>query len=93
MRLRDKASIERRINDLRTLRIRLADEITTLEARLVAPPKKRSRYDPPPCGTEQGYQWHHYRKQDADEACLAAHALHARAYQTRVRAETGKAPA
>lgn len=38
---------------------------------------------PPACGTESGYQRHHYLKEKADPACLAAHAAAVRASNAR----------
>lgn len=46
--------------------------------------RRRSIDPPPPCGTEEAFQWHKYRKQPVDERCLAAHATYERA-RTRAR--------
>jgi hypothetical protein len=66
-----------RLARLHTLKARVADEITVLEARLRN--GTRTRYTTqPPCGSEKAYQWHRRHDQAKDDACLAAHAAYER---------------
>lgn len=64
--------LQRRV-DGEIIRVRSAIRDTTSKPR-----QRRSRHERPPCGTEQGYQWHRTRKQDADDDCKSAHASHVR---------------
>jgi hypothetical protein len=67
---------EQRLSSLLLLRRRVDAEIAKL-AYQTGRRIRRSDYIPL-CGTEQAYQRHRYYKQDADEACKAAHRLHER---------------
>lgn len=75
-----------RLNHLITLRAKVEAEIAAERARLgiPTPPPAAARAPRgwrPPCGTEQGYQWHRHHERDqwplpADDpcGCRAAHA-------------------
>lgn len=75
-------TLEQRLVDLRDLRRRVDAEIRKTRAAIAdqKPPSKprRSRYVIPECGTESAYQRHRTRGEQADRACLDAHAAHER---------------
>jgi hypothetical protein len=77
-------TLEQKLQRLQFLRRRIDAEIAKLAEQTGR--KIRRRDYIPPCGTEQAYQRHRYYKQDADEACKAAHRLHERARAQRARA-------
>lgn len=84
-------SLEDRLDALVALQLKVDQEIARVRSAIrdSKPGQiRRSRHIRPPCGTEQGYQWHRTRKQDADDACKAAHAAHQRvaAHERRKRA-------
>ncbi|MCR1785345.1 hypothetical protein KVF89_22585 [Nocardioides carbamazepini] len=82
-----------RLLQLYALHQKVEAEIRREEAVLAkvarkAPLLRRSRYDQPPCATEQGYQWHRYRKHDLTGdpcGCQAAHRQHNRREYARQR--------
>lgn len=77
---------EERLAALLRLRERVDEEIVRLQAAARRKVRsRRSRHEKPPCGTEQGYQWHRSRDQAADDACKLAHRLHNRVGPTRLR--------
>lgn len=73
-----------RLRKLKELQRQVSVEIRTMETDLGVR-RRRSRYDPPSCGTPEGYQWHRYQaKKDPDSStwplpaddpcgCRAAH--------------------
>lgn len=92
---RRKARIRGRIRELQALRNRVDDELTVLTAELGEVRERRSRNVKPPCGTEQGYQWHRYRrdKYPPCDSCKAAHNAHERARAARKRLARAKGAA
>ena len=81
---------EQRLARLTFLRARIDAEIRELAGEV--PLVRRSKKNPPPCGTESGYQRHRYYGETRCEACKAAHRLHNRAkYLARAAAEWSEA--
>jgi hypothetical protein len=77
---------EQRLERLTFLRARIDAEIRELAGQV--PLVKRSRKNPPPCGTESGYQRHRYYGEPRCDPCKAAHRLHNRAkYAAKVARE------
>lgn len=73
-------TLEQRLAELLRLREAVNREIDRVQAALLPPPVRirRSKHDIPPCGTEQGWQRHHYRGEPQDDACVLAHRHHNR---------------
>lgn len=87
--MNDMTSSRRRLFDLYALRERVEAEIRALETIGPSKPRRqrRSRFTPPPHGTEPGYQWHRNPKNpDTCEACLTAHRIHERKRARAARA-------
>lgn len=88
---------EERLEKLRALRAKVADEVTREEIALGIRRTRRSRHVRPDCGTEAGYQWHRYRAKkdpvghpwplppDDPCGCREAHAKQWRDNKTRPR--------
>lgn len=68
-----------------------AEIIAILREMNGEPPKRRSRYVIPECGTESAFQRHHYYGEDIDEACREAHRLHERVRYARTYYRTTEA--
>lgn len=70
---------DERLARLHSLRARINDEITALEDKIRRREHhRRPNGTKPPCGTEDGYQWHRRRHEPRDDECLAAHAAYER---------------
>lgn len=70
-------TLEERLDELERLLDKVDQEIRRVAFAIKSEPKstKRSRYVVPDCGTESGYQRHHFRGEKCDE-CRVAHAKH-----------------
>jgi hypothetical protein len=69
-----------RLETLEERRIRIEAEIDEIKHLLGITRLRRS--DPAPCGSEQGYQRHHYRGEKCDE-CKRAHAAYERSRRAK----------
>lgn len=70
---------EQRLQRLTFLRWRIDAEIRALAGE--PPLRKRSKKNPPTCGTESGYQRHRYYGETRCEPCKTAHSLYVGAWR------------
>jgi hypothetical protein len=89
-------TLEQRLVELRDLRRRIDAEIRKVTGAIddvrAQRAERRSRHERPPCGTDQGYEWHRYREERVTCAdCKAAHSLHVTEWQRAKRQEQRKA--
>lgn len=72
-------TLDQRLAELRTLRRRVDEEIRRIRSAIADQSRSRRRVgELPPCGTEQGYQWHRRHGEARDRDCLDAHAAYER---------------